>query len=423
MMNNTRPWGAVASVLGMMVALAACSSEAEESGGSRFDTGGAGGSGPPSEPVCPEKNQACTCDSGAPGKLNCLPSGNIRCECPIVCHDVTPQAAGWAACGGEPFGQWRLTGVSFDGASQSMFVSNGYTIVHTGQCEAEVARPATLSSFSLDIRDGGVAVLEAGVLGFSLFIDRSCIRSKTNGGDCKNLLIGKEYSCKDDYGCGGLCRCDTQHLLTSGKGSWSRKGDRLSLYIDGTSYVSDYCVSGDRMVLRDTQGLVISLERVTLSGKPAACADRPTGSCVGAGCWLGVCTGAGKCAEAKSESACGTFQGCSWQADACAGKAAESCALAEHGVVPGCEIAPVGGGSVSQVEEIFRPVCGASMWTTSAACAACLDENCCSEASSCHHSGLCPACLEGDESMPCKTNDMWGWFKGCRQKSCADVCP
>lgn len=74
-----------------------------------------------------------------------------------------------------------------------------------------------------------------------------------------------------------------------------------------------------------------------------ACEEREANECEAGerpseGCQRGVCTGSAFCPDIASESSCTNTEGCAWDEDRCQGEPVASCSLWHYGRMAGCEL-------------------------------------------------------------------------------------
>jgi hypothetical protein len=312
----------VKAVLGgcaAMIVLAACASSAPP----RIDPVPEGPQGNACVP-----DTACDCGKGVLGKTKCG-EHETSCECPTCAPITTATLAPWTACGGEPFGRWRLDGLDL---SASKLTITGVGRLPLGQCDAELPLdPAQPADIRLELASGGsarsVSFAQANVV-----VPLSCVQSLTGDSATCATLQGTTPCTMDEC---HRCYCGLELKLgETGAGSWSRDGSTLKVGAIGTA---EYCVQGDTMTLRRPDNVVITMKRTFVMGRPQACAERDAASCsAGNGCSLGQCMGGETCAKASSESACATYQGCTWDRKVCIGEADKACSLADYDRTPGC---------------------------------------------------------------------------------------
>ncbi len=176
-----------------------------------------------------------------------------------------------------------------------------------------------------------------------------------------------------------------------------------------------------------------------------SCTD--CGGLIGCGCdGNGDCVGAATC-EGQSVFRCDNLDGCKWAH--CQGQATPCQDIPELTceTTPGChvEITPTAsggsggsggsgntagsggngqgdnGGAAGDTGGISMPACGHLISTTTA-CAACLDANCCPQTTACDEDAICFGCF-GFELSACKGRPAWETMKACKNAHCAGNCP
>ena len=313
-------WGIIA---GAIMTASAC-----DSGGEDIGFGGAGGGQPPPPAVC-QAGLSCPCDKGALGRTVCG-GGEKSCDC-VSCPGVKPTVAtAFDSCGGEPFGRWGTTAITWDDFKLAINLTSGssQSVLYCGGVLTKLAPNALVL---MELRDGGKLTLASTNFKYSFDVRGGCVPVK-----CEQLKLPMG-TCKSD-GC-GVCSCEAGHLGLGGEGTWSRKDGSMEWTLPAGKLALSYCVQGDQMKIRDGAGLDLTLERVSVGGKPLACAQREAETCVARGdCKLGACLGAAKCASALTAPTCTATSGCSWDPQACAGTALAACTLHDYGITPGCEV-------------------------------------------------------------------------------------
>ena len=309
-----------AGLAGVALAFGLASGAGCSSSSSRvIDNDGVSRSPSPS-PYCPGRDH-CECPSGARGDSPCI-GGARQCSC-LDCTSFEPTELVpelFVACGGKPFGQWRLTQVRLMDDSK---------LRKSGSCPSRqtLGEP---SDFRLELLDGGLAVSTGLSIEGQTEFSISCAAPALGGYQCEDM----GESCADSA-C-GLCSCHgwLGYAAEEG-GSWSTAGSRLA--VSGMGQV-DYCVKGDALTLRDDT-LELRMERMLGAGRPSECAARSAKDCeAGSGCHAGVCSGSGNCSGYSDERSCNVHSACAWQSGGCGGRVAPDCGLADFGTVPGCEL-------------------------------------------------------------------------------------
>jgi hypothetical protein len=323
----------VAWAVGVAVATLGCGSSSEAPArsygtGGTSGTSGTGGTGDTGGTTTCAPGASCFC--GQVSGVTTCETGVQSCECncpPLETHD----AATVDACGGEPFGLWRL--VELDLGKSELVVTLGTTEV--GRCDTTFERKGgDVPLVLIDLETGGST--RQHVAGFSLTQawSNGCVVEKADALYCSDDVWMNVSGCSVDC---DICRCDSQVSGWSGDGDWLRTETTLTLTFWGDSTTYDYCISGNRMTL-SAPGIFLSFERTYTFGVPVLCSERTSEECpVGAGCVPGACEGGLDCPRQTSEGGCLTIQGCTWNSSACSGTAPPACELGDYGVVPGCD--------------------------------------------------------------------------------------
>lgn len=276
---------------------------------------------------------SCECEPGHYGRIQC-DSGSAECDC-SQCEPyeaTSKQTPDFEACGGEPFGDWRLTNIDIRGLPLVVTVESGGIIPtrETYECDAELGLVWSGRGL-VSLKEGGAAWVStppySSVMRFP--------GSRCNIVACENIT-----GCKLSNGC-AMCECSTAEYGVRGgsyepDGTWSRDGTLL--YLPGPTGSGEYCVTEDQLKINFGAEGVYTFEKVNLVGRPQECEARKVDACESAGCHIGECVGEEKCADASSASTCSTLSGCSWDDTVCRGTAPESCGTSDYGQVPGCEI-------------------------------------------------------------------------------------
>ncbi|MFZ5890561.1 MAG: hypothetical protein ACOY0T_05780 [Myxococcota bacterium] len=283
----------------------------------------------------------CLCGA-SPGITKCV-GEKSQCECPSADQCASPKASScFKACGGEPFGTWRLMEACFPTG-----------ISAEGSCIKVVSGKTSTSDLTLRILDGGelqvrgterVDLKEQASLG-CLGIDsvNQCSRANLFA---YPFLFGMPRSLDCAASACGVCDCVANGLESFSldfSGTWRREGESLWL---AASFVP-YCVNGEELWIgggfaRDgTQQVAYKLKKESCRGKPLPCAQRTAEQCgKGGSCASGVCqatTGSStRCAMANSQFDCGVLQGCTWNAAGCRGTANDNCDFSTCDEEPGC---------------------------------------------------------------------------------------
>lgn len=284
--------------------------------------------GQPGVPTCSE-GQPCSCPPGKSGKTTCV-AGSQSCEC-VACPSLeTKTAPAIAACEGDPFGVWRLKELEL-GTSLITLSSFGETL---GHCEVVYDTPATLPRSLMALEDGGHASYVLGPVLFKAHWSEACVTDFVESLSCGAKGWSDVFDC--ELSC-DICSCNTR-FKTPTYNQWSRTSTKLSVSPLGAVMDFDYCAKDGQLSLANHEARLV-YERVFPIDTPKPCAARSADECGrGEGCYLGACVGSAECEKRTTESSCLTTQDCSWNAAACSG-VAKPCALADYGVVPGCDLA------------------------------------------------------------------------------------
>ncbi len=305
-------------------------------GGSAIDSGssgGAGSGGTAGEEITPMAGSgsgdecligaSCECESGLVGSSTCVDDVEM-CDCSACPAAPVESVPAFVACGGEPFGTWGAAEVDFAAVKWQFLSSTG---------SAEVRCPGADPQFDpvvfmLRLDDGGTGENYFGGFNGTFSVLDSCIEPV---GDCTDFPGCTRGAC-------GTCVCESVPGGAEGELTWVRNDAELSVTIGASEITVEYCVQGDTLTLKTTDGsdTVYTLKRGFPHGTPVDCDIRELDQCASTGCHVGVCTGSGMCAEGIDETSCTNRSGCSWDATQCAGTVGD-CALANYGTTPGCE--------------------------------------------------------------------------------------
>lgn len=311
-----------------------CSSSSNSTTPGEMGTGSTAGSGAAGSDAggdaC-KAGQACGCATGQVGTLDCS-SGDPVCKCApcpsLELHEVAPVSA----CGGDPFGAWRLVDLEL-GSSTLTLASFGQSL---GDCTVTYDAPKLVPHAVMWLEDGGLAEYSTERTPVRSHWSESCVVSKVSSFSCGADAWTGVANCGLDC---DVCSCD-QFLSSGTDDRWVRTATTLTIAQFGKSATFDYCVEGDSLSLSSAEAR-LRYERVYPINAPTACDTRTPGECErGQGCRLGVCDGGVNCTQRSTESSCLTLQGCSWDATQCGGFP-ESCTLADFDVVPGCTLSKV----------------------------------------------------------------------------------
>lgn len=281
-----------------------------------------------------EEGNACDCSGGLVGATVCV-TGIEICDC-SACPAAPPVEKDpvFAGCGGEPFGTWGAARTDWSALKWSFA-----TLGAGGNPIAEAACPVGMPDFDepvlmLRLDDGGKgAVYFSGIAGRGTLLE-SCVTSL--GASCDSFSGCATSAC-------GTCECESEpYVLRDHDMTWVRQDARLTLSVGAVELSFDYCVLGDTLTLKPTDGsdVVFELKNGYAHGTPTACSLRDVDECASTGCRVGVCSGAGgTCGEGVDETSCTNRAGCAWDPTRCAGSITP-CALEHYGTTPGCEFTP-----------------------------------------------------------------------------------
>jgi hypothetical protein len=243
----------------------------------------------------------------------------------------TSDAMSVEACGGDPFGMWRLVELEI-GRTEIVVALNGTEV---GRCDTMLERTEqTVPRVLIDLESGGSTRQYAAGFAFTQSWSNGCVTDKASALRCSDDVWTGVSGCALDC---DICRCDSSVPAVRDDGSWLRTETTLTLALWGNAVVYDYCVSGDRLVL-SAPNIYLAFEKAYTFGVPAPCTERSSEQCTsGSGCTVGVCEGSAGCSGRASESECLTVQGCTWNAAACSGTGSTTCGLEDYGVAPGCD--------------------------------------------------------------------------------------
>jgi hypothetical protein len=229
------------------------------------------------------------------------------------------------ACGGDPFGIWGAAEQDLTAAKWSFVSFSGTTEVLCPIADPQF-EPLV---FMLRLDDGGTGANYFGGLSGTLTVLESCVEPL--GATCTDFPGCTRGAC-------GTCECQSVPAETSGELSWVRTDTELTVTIGAAPLTVEYCVQGDTMTLKTTDGadIVYTLTRGYPHGTPVACNLRTIDECASTSCHVGVCTGGGSCAEGVDEPSCTNRSGCSWDPTLCSGTLGD-CELENYGTTPGCE--------------------------------------------------------------------------------------
>jgi len=241
-------------------------------------------------------------------------------------HDV----AKTTACGGAPFGVWRLTKLEV-GRTQMTLSVGGES---RSTCDVMLDTPDETPHVLMNLKDGGVAEYDAETVAIQAHWSNNCVTSKSAPLSCGSKAWTGVSNCA--LSC-DICTCDTTLGKNTGENAgWQRTASTITVAPFGNSAAFDYCVQGSKLTLSSPEQS-LDFEQVFTVDTPTACEKRSAVQCtLGKGCSLGVCEGSSSCAQADFEVECLTRQGCTWNATACTGRS-RSCTLADFGTVPGCD--------------------------------------------------------------------------------------
>jgi hypothetical protein len=314
-------------------------------GGGTSLAGGAGYAGFGGADAC-VAGAPCNCKSLV-GITQCSKDG-AECICPpsAECKKNKPGAACFEACGGEPFGVWRLAESCFSGA---------YTPLRA-DCEPFISAKAAGNEITMRLADGGEISSYGGEhWTVASQVPLACLGIESVN-RCKDAtfyttMAAFTWSSTGDAECTanacGVCDCNGEESTSWPSGSsWSRSGNQLT--IGGVTL--DYCVQGDSLWIggKDPNGepkAAYRFSKQSCAGKPIPCAERTALQCEMSGdCIAGHCKGktpaATGCSEAWSEADCGVTEGCVWETGGCYGEALTECYFEGCDTVPGCAWGP-----------------------------------------------------------------------------------
>lgn len=239
-----------------------------------------------------------------------------------------PPASNFEACGGDPFGAWRLR--EYD-LSEVKFVVNVQSINSLNtSCDVGGAMANDDVELALELTSGGSGRIHtSGIVVVGDILER-CADDALNT-SCAGLAQCTAGPC-------GTCQCENSLDDFTGGVSWERTDTTLTLDA-GSPVEFEYCVEGSTLSLKMVgfPAVIYELQPLELVGTPAPCAEREPGKCAGAGCRIGLCVGGASCAASVAEASCTNVQGCTWDADACSGTAAATCNVEDYGHVTGCD--------------------------------------------------------------------------------------
>jgi hypothetical protein len=324
--------------LGLSVGLASCSdagSPLESAGGTANAMAGSApaqvpnaGTGASPATSC-RFGEECDCPGGLRSTTTC-DAGTEVCECE-ACPAQAPSepAPAYQACGGAPFGAWRL--VNIDYSEVALNLRRQGLGAAPFECPTTVEEPS-LPRMLLTLLDGGDGEIFQQQIAVAGWVPESCVTQMYANASCEDLQDCESAGC-------GTCRCFNP-LSFDNVVDWQTMGNQLHLTSGGSTVSFDYCVEAEStLTMKRTTGVgvIYRLESVTLSGTPAPCSERPADACLGGGCTLGACLGPSEaCASANSEGDCTNNQGCTWDPGVCGGQTLDYCELGYYGVVPGC---------------------------------------------------------------------------------------
>jgi len=238
-------------------------------------------------------------------------------------------AAKTDACGGTPFGVWRLTKLEVARSQLALTVAGQ----SRGSCDVMLDTPGETPRVLMNLKDGGAAEYETEVVTTRAHWSNTCVVSQVAQFSCGSEAWTGVSKCALDC---DICSCTTTLGTTAGNVGWHRTASTLTVAPFGKSAEFDYCVQGSKLMLSSTE-LSLEFEQVFTVDTPTACEKRSATQCsLGEGCSLGKCEGVASCGQHAFETDCLTNQGCSWRANACTGLTGP-CTLADFGTVPGCD--------------------------------------------------------------------------------------
>jgi hypothetical protein len=268
--------------------------------------------------------QACSCSGALIGSTRC--DGDAQqCDCSDCPMLPDEREADFEACGGDVFGDWRLTATDMSAANWTFANRTSVNDVCPGMLTEATPDP----QLSLRLFDGGRGKIWAQNLGGKGLLLKTCVDEFWQYG-CDSVRC-TETAC-------GTCECHgTLETVDSPDTSWERT--ETTLTIGDTSKVSfQYCVDGDELGLltQDGSNIVLRLERGYAFGTPTSCETRMLAECPGGGCSVGRCVGSSAtCGAQATQTDCLKNQGCNWNATLCGGRAA-TCEASDYGRTPGC---------------------------------------------------------------------------------------
>lgn len=276
--------------------------------------------------------KACSCPAGQSGTTLCT-DGEATCDCKACAGLELKNAPTVAACGGEPFGVWRLTKLEL-GSTPLSLSSFGEAL---GSCTSMLDTPAQVPHALMSLQDGGRVEYVTEETPTKAHWSNSCVTSKLPSLSCGSKDWIGVFNCT--LSC-DTCTCDTRLGIPDPdlRYQWQRTETTLSISQFGDSSTFEYCAKDGKLSLSGA-GALLEYEQVFTVDTPAPCEGRSADQCaLGTGCKPGSCDGSDACLRLASASQCLTTQGCHWNAEACRG-VPEHCALADFGVVPGCDFA------------------------------------------------------------------------------------
>jgi hypothetical protein len=275
------------------------------------------------DPDACQAGQECICNDGRVGQMLCAEEAG-SCDCKGCPEAPAAGVLEFDACGGEPFGFWRLKQTLHEGLEIPVYFDETTLL---GTCPGAITQLDQDIEYRLELQDGGVLNMAGASTPMSFNMLGACLEELTGlpGDDSGN--------CRREC---GVYQCDVPsepYPETTDLGSWTRTETTLDMSFLGEA---QYCVDEGELRLRFENGIVQVLERVFPFNAPSACEERAPESCTG-GCRLGQCAGDAGCEDAREEANCTNRQGCDWLADACVGTPRD-CGLGEYEVIPGCEL-------------------------------------------------------------------------------------
>lgn len=298
--------------MGAATVAIACSSPAPEP--PPDDEGGTGGSITPSTGGTSSTGGGGTTGDGGTGG-GAGESGTDSC----TGFSQTEVPSDFSACGGEPFGTWRSTGLGWTSWEDEARTNDDEPASLLG------VKVAAEGGHRMKFHDGGELTWSVEEASVDQLYDL-----------CPGTLVPLDEAFRqgcDWVGCGCVCNVEVDAGVASG--NWTRTDTTLTVATLDAEVAFSYCVAEDEMTLVYPDGRTIVLERVYEVVTPTPCAGRDIEECVGA-CSAGQCVGDGDCAGADSEAECGTLADCAWDATLCSGDEQSSCTLDEYDRVPGC---------------------------------------------------------------------------------------